>query len=268
MSRTISVYNFKGGVGKTISTANLALTWSRLFKVLVIDCDPQTNLTSTLSNKIHSYTLFDAAKSALHHRDEPIICEAVNPYLDLLPGDYQMLEMESNNQFITFGPSIITKILSKVEHKYDLILLDLPSYFGKVVQSFIMNSQGVVIPAIADNFSLSGIKMLMDFLATTEKSYPLSVLGIFFNQFRSNTLHHQKVFREAKQQYGELIIDQCVRESIRISESQEIGNTIFHADHQSDVTSDFANLSEILLDRIDAFVLDHQSKRSSLLASA
>ena len=49
MSQTIAVYNFKGGVGKTSTTLSLAHSWSQSFKVLIIDCDAQANLSQALN---------------------------------------------------------------------------------------------------------------------------------------------------------------------------------------------------------------------------
>ncbi|MEM9326021.1 MAG: ParA family protein [Bacteroidota bacterium] len=268
MSKIISIYNFKGGVGKTTSTVNLAYSWARNFKVLVIDCDPQINLTQSLTESTSSPTLYDAMRTVLHNQEVPTDFEKITSYLHLLRGDYRMVDMESNNQFITFGPSLVERLMRKVKEEYDLIILDLPSYFGKVVQSFVINSDALVIPAIPDNFSMAGVQKLLNYLSNIERNYPLSVLGIFFNQMRLNTLHHRKMIAEAKQGLGDLVVNQFVRESIRISEAHEVGRSLYSGDTTSPVAQDFLKLSDELLSRLNRNYARELVENGAVLESA
>lgn len=251
MSRTIAVYNFKGGVGKTSTTLSLAHSWSRSFKVLVIDCDPQANLTQALSDNDHSSTLFSLTKKLLHNEQPDIQPIEIHPYLHLIPGDYKMAEIESNTQFISFGHIIFYKLLSAIRHNYDFILLDCPTHFGVTVKSFIANVNSILIPATAGSFSVSGFKKLLSYLGEVEKEKPLEILGIFFNQFRKNTLFHQKIVREAEQELGSLILDQRIRESIRVSEANEQNESLYAFTDQSAVAEDFLKLSEEVISRMN-----------------
>ncbi len=268
MSKIISIYNFKGGVGKTTSTVNLAYSWARNFKVLVVDCDPQINLTQSLTKNTSSPSLHDAMRTVLHNQEVPVNFEQITSYLHLLRGDYKMIDMESNNQFITFGPSLVERMMRPIREEYDLIILDLPSYFGKVVQSFVVNSDALVIPAIPDNFSMAGVQKLLNYLANIERNYKLSVLGIFFNQMRVNTIHHRKIMSEAKEVLGDLVVDQFVRESIRISEAHEIGRNLYGGETSTPVALDFLKLSEELLSRLNRNYVRDICEASAVLESA
>ncbi|MEP5614069.1 MAG: ParA family protein [Cyclobacteriaceae bacterium] len=257
MSHTIAVYNFKGGVGKTSTTLNLALSWARSFRVLVIDCDPQANLTAALSNQNHhTSNLFTISKKLLHDGQPKIEPVEVSYYLHLIPGDYQMAALESNSQFISFGHIIFYKLLTSLKSNYDFILLDCPTHFGVTVKSFLANADSILIPAVPDSFSTSGFRKLLSHLNEVEKERPLNVLGIYFNLFRQNTLHHQKVKRLAEKNLGKLIIDQTVRESIRVSEAHAASESIYDQLELSPVANDFMLLSEEVIERLNSMSLD------------
>lgn len=261
MSQTIAVYNFKGGVGKTSTTLSLAHSWSRSFKVLVIDCDPQSNLTQALSDESHNNTLFTITKKLLHNEQPKIEPTEIHPYLHLIPGDYQMAEIESNTQFISFGHIIFYKLLTSIKHQYDFILLDFPTHFGVTVKSFLANINSILIPATPGSFSVSGFKKLLIYLNQVKKDKPLNVLGIFFNQYRKNTLFHQRIVREAEQELGSLILDQRIRESIRVSEANEMNEPVYSFTEQSAVAEDFLKLSEEVIERINRIDLDEAIKQ-------
>ncbi len=254
MSNTIAVYNFKGGVGKTSTTLSLAYSWSRSFKVLVIDCDPQCNLTQALiqENELSSCpTLFKLTKRFLHNEIPEINPIEINPYLHVIPGDFDMAEVESNTQFISFGHIIFYKLLTAIKHQYDFILLDFPTHFGITVKSFIANIDSILIPSIPGSFSMSGFKKLLSYLADVERAKPLNILGIFFNQYRKNTLLHQRVAKEVKAELGGLILNQKIRESVRVGEAHRQNKSIYSAIEQSAVAEDFLKLSEEVIGKMN-----------------
>ncbi|MEP1033650.1 ParA family protein [Ekhidna sp.] len=251
MSHTIAVYNFKGGVGKTSTALSLAHSWSRAFKVLVIDCDPQANLTQALTEEDHPVNLFTITKKFLHNEQPDIRPIEIHPYLFLIAGDYRMAEIESNTQFISFGHIIFYKLLSAVRQDYDFIILDFPTHFGVTVKSFIANINSILIPATPGSFSVSGFKKLLSYLNKVDKDKPLEILGIFFNQYRKNTLFHQKVVREAEQELGSLILDERIRESIRVSEANGHAESVYAFTDQSAVAEDFLKLSDEVISRMN-----------------
>ncbi|MEM9339080.1 MAG: ParA family protein [Bacteroidota bacterium] len=257
MSNTIAIYNFKGGVGKTSTAINLALSWSRSFKVLLIDGDPQANLTSAISKvKNPESNLFTISKNLLHNGQPDITPLKISNYLHLIPGDYRMAELESNSQFISFGHAIFYKLLSTVKSSYDFIILDCPTHFGITVKSFIANINSILIPSVADSFSVSGFQKLLTYLAEIKKDKPLNILGIFFNMYRSNTLYHKQVLKEAQKGLDRLILNQTVRESIRVSEAHQNNISIYNFSEESSVAADFKKLSEEVIEKLNIRHLD------------
>lgn len=257
MPRTIAIYNFKGGVGKTTTTLNLALSWSRSFKVLVIDCDAQANLTHTLTGQTEFKTnLYTALKDIIHNRQDMIEPIELSRYLHLIPGAYQMVDIEENSEFISFGPGIFQKLLTPLKHKYDFILLDCPTHFGTVVKSTLANVQSILIPALADSFSTLGFKKLLGYLNEVDRTSKLNVLGIFFNLYRKNTRHHKMVKESTALELGELLLNQTVRQGIKVSEANWDHRSIYSFEEKNEVADDFMKLSEEVLEKLDSIHLD------------
>lgn len=252
MGRTVAIYNFKGGVGKTTTALNLGYAWSRSFKVLLIDCDPQCNLSNALGIKDNSRSIYRYIKDLLHDnlpdRVEPT---EINPYLHIVPGDYLMTEMESNSQFISFGPNIINKLSFVLKRDYDLIILDMPTHFGVLVKSFLANVDSMLIPALADSFSITGIRKLLTYLYIVDRRKPLNILGIYFNMYRETLIHHREKYQEAANEFGDLVLRSKVSNSIKVSEAIDMGKSINRVDPDNRSAGDFLQLSDELMARFN-----------------
>lgn len=257
MPRTIAIYNFKGGVGKTTTTLNLALSWSRSFKVLVIDCDAQSNLTHALTGQTeHKVNLYTHLKDIIHNRQDIAQPLELSGYLHLIPGAFKITELEENSEFISFGSGIFQKLLGPLKFQYDFILLDCPTHFGPLVKSTMANVQSVLIPTMADSFSTLGIKKLLSYFSEVERDKQLNVLGVFFNLFRHNTRHHNMVKDESAKELGALLLNQTVRQGIKVSEANWYHRSIYSYEEKNEVADDFMALSEEVLEKLDSLHLD------------
>lgn len=268
MANTIAIYNFKGGVGKTTSTLNLGYAWSRFFKVLLIDCDPQCNLTSSFDIKGESRSILHYLKRMLHDQSpDNIETVPITPYLHILPGDFEMVNIETNNQFITFGTSIIQKLTYAVKKEFDLVIFDLPTHFGILVKAFLANVDSILIPAIPDSFSISGVKTLLSYVYEVERAKPLNILGIFFNMYRRNLLHHQEKYSESIEEFQDMILSTQVRNSIKVAEASDIGKSINRINPDNTVAKDYVQLSDELISKFNIKFLDQELMESGFLDS-
>ncbi len=266
MANTIAIYNFKGGVGKTTSTLNLGYAWSRSFKVLIVDCDPQCNLSTSFGYGDATNTIFTHLKKMLHdNAPDNLETVPITPYLHLLPGDFEMVDIETNNQFISFGTSIVQKLVYLAKKDFDLVLFDLPTHFGVLVKSFLANVDSILIPAIPDSFSISGIRKLLTYLYDVERLKPLNILGVFFNMYRRNLLLHQEKYRESIDEFHDLILSSQVRNSIKVSEASDIGKSINRIDPSNTVAKDFIHLSDELMAKFNSRFLDKELLESGIL---
>lgn len=255
MTNTISIYNFKGGVGKTTTTLNLGISWSKSFKVLLVDFDPQCNLTNAIASQHNSTTVFGYLKKIIHDHEIITAPEEITPYLHLIPGDLLMTQIETNHQFMSFGKEMISKLFVYFRNDYDFIIMDCPTNFGVLVKSIIGASQNILIPAIADNFSITGIQTLMTYLAAVE-SHSLNILGVFFNMYNDSLKLSSEKFKKSKETFGRLILDHTVSRSIKVGEANELGKSVGDYSPDNTAADDFLKLSDELLAKFHSQTLN------------
>jgi len=251
MSQTVAIYNFKGGVGKTTSALNLAISWSRSFKVLLIDMDPQCNLTNAIGKVEGQETIFEHLRNIMHGRDDRLEPMEVTPYLHLIPGDFRMSELEANNQFISFGSSMISKMFFALRREYDFIVIDCPTNFGVIVKTILGSSENILIPALADSFSLTGIDKLMSYLGEVENQQ-LNILGVFFNMFNGNLNLSKEKEEEARRVFGKVILETTVSRSVRVGEANNAGQSITDYSPDNNAAKEFMQLSDELMEKFHA----------------
>ncbi len=190
MSKRIVFFNHKGGVSKTTTAYNLGWKLSNNAKVLLVDGDPQCNLTSLVIDKFDDYYLQDATKNfnirdgvevAFKGRPEPIraidcYSPSRNQNLYLIPGHQNLSEFEaaltfaqsSNNAIATLEnlPGAFHAFIKKVEEKYSInyTIIDLNPGLSAINQNLLLASDYVIVPTNPDPFSLMALDTLCNIL--------------------------------------------------------------------------------------------------------
>lgn len=187
-AKTIVLFNHKGGVSKTTSTYNLGWKLSALGKkVLLVDADPQCNLTSLLlgdnfddyyiNEPTSSANLKDAVRVAFEGKPRPILAidcftPDANPNLFLIPGHMDLSEydpslslaLNSNNAISTLQnlPGAFYELIKLCSEKYDIdyVLIDMNPGLSAINQTFFMSSDAFIIPTNPDPFSIMALKTL------------------------------------------------------------------------------------------------------------
>ncbi|MDR0889794.1 MAG: ParA family protein [Oscillospiraceae bacterium] len=213
-AKTIVLFNHKGGVSKTLTTYNLAwmLSANKGKKVLMVDCDPQCNLTGLMLGEDFDdyYTnpttknanIKDATKAAFDGKPQPIVaidCWSLtsNPNLFLIPGHMDLseydpplsLSMNSNNSFSTLQnlPGAFSKLIGLCCLKYsiDYVFIDVNPGLSAINEIVFVISDAFIVPTNPDPFSLMALRTLVKILPRwkkwaeqsrelfTEASYPL-----------------------------------------------------------------------------------------------
>ncbi|WP_031310861.1 ParA family protein [Stutzerimonas stutzeri] len=190
MTKRLVMFNHKGGVSKTTTVYNLGWMLSRNYRVLLVDGDPQCNLTSLiLKDDFDSYyfneetklqNIKDGVSPAFSGKPVPIKaidCPVVarSPNLHLIPGHANLSEYDasltfaqnSNNAISTLQnlPGAFNELLRLVEEKYgiDYTLIDLNPGLSAINQNLFLNSDVFAVPTNPDPFSI----MALDTLKTT-----------------------------------------------------------------------------------------------------
>lgn len=158
---TVTVYNNKGGVGKTTTTINLGAYLGIHYNVLVIDFDPnQTDLTQLLEIKKPQYSLYQCLEDYKNYSIE----EAISRYsiinkkgeevgFDVIPADETFMEKTQNHLFSELGIGRLRKILSQLKNIYDYILIDAPPSWGFYSQETVIAADVLLIPTKHNNIA-------------------------------------------------------------------------------------------------------------------
>ncbi len=194
----ISFANQKGGVGKTTVALNLGSALALTdFRVLIVDFDPQSHITVGLDIKPEGKTIYRVITEDINLKDAIFPTSVDNLYVVPSDEDLAGLEVEifgeERKQFI------LSEILSYVVSDFDFIFIDCPPSIGIYTVNALCASDYVVIPVLADFFSLEGFsKFFKDIEYIREKLNPrLEILGIVINMYDKRV----KLAREVEEEF-------------------------------------------------------------------
>lgn len=191
-SMIITVFNNKGGVGKTTLTINLAATLAKLGKrVLLIDIDAQANLSMGLGIDPLNDVELAGKKDITHLLVEPKtkLNDVVygkrwgNIHLDIVPSHIRLSRMESELIQTVDSDRILLKKLKN--HDYDFVFIDPPPSFGKVNSMSLMASSRVLIPTQLSPYPIRALEYVIGRVEEVEnfKDEPLPILGIVVSMY-------------------------------------------------------------------------------------
>ena len=205
---TVSFINMKGGVGKTTLALQTAHTADRIgLKVLVIDLDPQSNLSQSLMGaqayvkhlREHKPTIvqiFDQYRPPTHEDPSPtpieiediVLKEAgywANTTLDLIPSRLELARTLKNP---TGKERRLAKALSKISGDYDLIIIDCAPTESILTDAAYFASRYVVVPIKPEFMATIGLPLLarsLEDFKHENDDHEIDICGIVFNHSSS-----------------------------------------------------------------------------------
>ncbi len=248
----------KGGVGKTSMAINFSSFLAmRGLKTLVIDFDPQANVTEVLLN--------EPPQSAVHNiildkkPASDIIVESNVAGLDILPSDIQFASAEwalmsaMDNQYVL--KDIIVR--NGLDTQYDQIVIDAPPNLSITMLNVLCATQFVIIPLSCARFSLKGLRDFMNTLIQIRKrpNPDIKVLGAFLNFFDKRKSLHQAIEADIQSLFGEGLFDSRIRQSVKIDEASEKQLPIFLYAKNSSAAEDVGQFCEEAVARLDNLFL-------------
>ncbi len=247
--RIIAVINQKGGVGKTTITANLGHALQIAgYRVMLIDMDPQAQLTTSLGifrlpKKGIDRVLLDQMllKTVEIHTRENIV---------LVPAGSQLMEVEHLNNGGVSRATLLDAALQQQNPQQDFILIDCPPASGLLSANAIMAADEVLIPVSGDYLSLNGVAHLLTTLKKFE-TLRLATLQrwVVMSRFHSRRRLSKEVRSKLIGHFPDRVLKTEIKEAAALAECPAAGRTIFEFRRTSSAAQGFTQLAQDLVER-------------------
>ena len=257
MSKVIVFANQKGGVGKTTTTVNIgAYMAEKGKKVLLIDFDPQGNLSSSLGISDKEEGIYEAMMGQVSISD--VIRDSPQKNLSIISSNLNLsgATVELNKVEKRESLNILKNCIDSIRDQYDYVLIDCPPSLGVLTINGFMAADFVIIPLQCEYFALEGLKYMysMTIKRVQKNLNPnLKIGGIIFTMYDSRTNLGKEVIKSVRdtfKQNPEILFSTVIPRNIRLSEAPSHGIPINMYDSACIGAKCYEKLSKEVLDRV------------------
>lgn len=259
-ARIITVANQKGGVGKTTTTMNIGVALAKAGKrVLLVDSDPQANLTSYLGvspgqephDSARTLDEMYLSKRAIDGAGKGDFIARTESRVDLIPSDQALSGVE---YYLFSRPDkemTLAKFFEGVSSQYDFIFIDTPPSINLLTLNALCASDHVLIPVQPEFFSLEGIVKIRETITDVKMRWnpKLSIVGVLATQVANRRSLTQEVLQALQSELGDIFFKAAIHDNSAVTESSGHAQSVIDYDRSSRGAKDYLAAAEELLAR-------------------
>jgi len=252
--RVVAVANQKGGVGKTTTAINLATSLAVAgTRVLLVDVDPQGNLTSGVGSKaqrseagtVYEALLTDAAPPSAY------VLSTRVANLSLLPADRNLTGAEIEMVTLPEREHRLKRVLDPLRSRFDHIFIDCPPSLGLLTLNALVAADAVLIPLHCEYFALEGLADLVGTMRRVRSALnpALDIEGVLLTMYDDRTNLGQSVARDVREFFKEKVFNTIIPRNVRLGEAPSHGIPGVLYDQKSRGAAAYVALAKELLAR-------------------
>jgi len=247
LGRVIAIANQKGGVGKTTTAVNLGASLAAAEqRTLLIDCDPQGNLTTAIG------FAKDPSRRTLYHNlilnesFERIVLKTQVEGLDLVPADKNLVGASVELVSMEDREYRLRALTDKVREDYTYVIIDCPPALDLLTLNALAAADAVLVPIQCEYLALEGVSELLDTLMRLRRTInpSLAIEGILLTMYDDRTTLSKQVAADLRSFFGTQVFEAVIPRNVRLAEAPSHGKPVLFYDIHSKGAESYIQLAQ------------------------
>ena len=252
MGKIISIFNQKGGVGKTTTTVNLGVALSlENKKILIIDFDQEANATIKLGIKREQVVkdIVDFLLDEVINTEHIVSTSAEN--VDLVCASIRISLLEQLLSGNIDKELKLQKKLNQLKMRYDYILIDCPPALGLIIDNALYASDSVIIPVECSFYAYDALTQMVNKINEVQKIKPIAIEGILLTKLDNRNTLGYKIIEQVKFMFPYNTFETIINVSSHIQEAPMHGKSVIQFSYNSRGSKEYRALAKEILEKND-----------------
>lgn len=253
--KTIAFINQKGGTGKTTTTLSVGAALARDgYKVLLIDIDPQGNLTTSAGLKElgdNEPTVYEVLKgeasinAAIKHK--------TGAY-DILPTDIRQSGADIELASVPGRELLLKEALEELKTAYDYVLIDCPPSLSIITLMGLTACNGVIIPVQAQYLALQGMAQLVHTIELVKKRMnpQIEIAGVVLTMYDGRKTLDKEILESVSAAFPDKVFKTLISNNVSLAEAPAFGMDIYEYKPDSKGAQLYEELTDEIIERVKA----------------